>query len=166
MGQVPGTGAPRPTLPKDRVVSLWSVECRKASDKGAYRMAEWMRVEMGGEPEVKSDPDYPSVVIVSIPLKPSPNADWTAIFNSGPPPGVTFYVGREFPKASSGAVHFRCTPDEVAMYRDQAERWVDGTNAYYESYVIPEIERQQAAQKAEAEERNRAVEQARRNLEG
>jgi hypothetical protein len=128
-------------------------------------MAEWERVEMSGDPDVQSDPDHPSLVVVSIPLSPQPDKEWVEIFNSGPPPGMTLYASREFPKASPRAVHFRCDPAEVGTYRDQAARRVEGTNAYYESYVLRETDRQEAAKRAEAEERQRAIDEARRKLQ-
>lgn len=52
------------------------------------------------------------------------------------------------------------------MYRNQAERRLEGTNAYYESHVIPELEREEAAKMVEADERQRAIDEARRKLEG
>lgn len=47
-------------------------------------MAEWERIEMSGNPDIQSDPDFPSMVVVSIPLKPQPSSAWVEIFQLWP----------------------------------------------------------------------------------
>jgi hypothetical protein len=128
-------------------------------------MTEWKRIEMRGEPTVTSDAQASRLVIVSVPLEPRPDEVWTAIFNSGPPPGVEFYVSAEFPHVSGGSVQFRCTPADVEKHHAQAKRWVEGTNTQYEERVIPEMKRQEEAKRADSEERRQTVEEAKRKLE-
>jgi hypothetical protein len=126
-------------------------------------MVEWEPVDLG-EPQVKSDPDYPAMVVVYVPLTGTPDDAWTTIFNSGPPAGVSSGIGLPFPRAEGNAVVFRSPPADVEKQFDLAKRWVEGTNAAYERDVIPELERRVQAAENEAEERRKAVEEARKRL--
>jgi hypothetical protein len=126
-------------------------------------MVEWEPVAMG-EPQVKSDPEHPAVVIVYVPLTGTADDVWTKIFNSGAPAGVSHGTGLPFPRAEGSAVVFRCPPADVEKQFDLAKRWVEGTNAAYEREIVPELERRVQAVEDEAEERRKAVEEARKRL--
>jgi hypothetical protein len=99
-------------------------------------MVEWEPVAMG-EPQVTSDPEYPAMVIVYVPLTGTPDEVWSKIFNSGPPAGVSHGIGLPFPQAQGSAVVFRCPPSDVEKQFDLAN---------------------------EAEERRKAVDEARKRL--
>jgi hypothetical protein len=126
-------------------------------------MIEWEPVAMG-EPQVKSDPDYPAMVIVYTPLTGGADEAWQALFNAGPPAGVTYGPALPFPRAEGSAVVFRCAPPEVEKQFDLTKRWVEGTNAAYERDIIPELERRVQGAEQEAEERRKAVAEARKRL--
>jgi hypothetical protein len=126
-------------------------------------MVEWEPVAMG-EPQVKSDAQHPAMVIVYVPLTGGVDDVWSTIFNSGPPAGVSYGIGSPFPRAEGSAVVFRCTPSDVEKQFDLAKRWVEGTNAAYQRDVVPELERRVQAVEDEAEERRKAVEEARKRL--
>lgn len=128
-------------------------------------MADWEPIK-AGKPQVQSDREYAEMVVVTVPLEPVPNADWQAIFNQGPPPGVTYSVSHPFPRVEGGYVIFRGSASDVQKQHDQAMRWVEGTNAEYERTVIPELERRRKAAEDDAEIRRRTVEEAQRLLEG
>ena len=126
-------------------------------------MVEWEPVGMG-EPQVKSDPDYPAMVVVYVALTGGADDAWQALFNSGPPEGVTSGLRLPSPRAEGSAVVFRCPPADVEKAFDLAKRWVEGTNAAYERDIIPELERRVQAANREAEERRQAVAEARKRL--
>jgi hypothetical protein len=128
-------------------------------------VSEWQDIELG-EPEVGSDPEYAAMVIVRAPLSPQPDENWLTSFNSGPPPGVTYFISSAFPRAEGRFVVFRCAANEADKYFDQAKRWTEGTNRVYRERVIPELERRRKAAQQEAEMRQQAVEEARRRLRG
>jgi hypothetical protein len=131
--------------------------------KDVGSMVEWEPVAMG-EPQVTSDPEYPAMVIVYVPLTGTADEVWSKIFNSGPPAGVNHGIGLPFPQAQGTAVVFRCSPSDVEKQFDLAKRWVEGTNATYERDIIPELHRRVQAAQNEAEERREAVEEARKRL--
>jgi hypothetical protein len=126
-------------------------------------MVEWEPVGLG-EPHVTSDPEYPAMVAVYVPLTGSPDDAWATIFNAGPPADVRPGAGLPFPQTEGRAVAFRCAPSEVEKQFDLVRRWVEGTNAAYERDIIPELERRVQAAVSEAEERRMAVEEARQRL--
>jgi hypothetical protein len=131
-------------------------------------MIEWETVGLG-DPQVKSDPDYPAMVVVYVPLTGGADEAWQTLFNSGPPAGVSYGPSLPFPQAQGAgaqgaAVVFRCPPAEVEKQFDLARRWVEGTNEAYERQIIPELERRVQAAEAETEQRQKAVEEARKRL--
>jgi hypothetical protein len=126
-------------------------------------MVEWEPVGLG-DPQVKSDPEYPAMVVVYVPLTGTPDEAWATIFNAGPPAGVSHGLGLPFPRAEGNAVVFRSPPAEVETQFELAKQWVEGTNAAYARDIIPELERRVQAAENEAEERRKAVEEARKRL--
>jgi hypothetical protein len=127
-------------------------------------MSEWAPIETG-KPEVTGDSQYVGLVRVRVPLDPRPDGDWRAIFNSGPPPGVSYSPAKAFPTVESDAVVFRSAPGDVEAYYDQAKRWVEGTNAEYARQVIPARERYLKQKEADEQAQRDAIEEARRRLE-
>jgi hypothetical protein len=126
-------------------------------------MIEWEPVRLG-DPQVKSDPDYPAMVVVYVPLTGGADDAWQTMFNAGPPAGVGYSLGLPFPQAQGSGVVFRCPPADVEKQFDLARRWVEGTNEAYEREMIPELERRVEAAEAETEQRRKAVEEARKRL--
>jgi hypothetical protein len=126
-------------------------------------MIEWEPVGMG-EPEVKSDPEYPAMVIVYVPLTGDAEHAWQMLFNAGPPPGVTHGSSLPLPRTEGRAIVFRCAPHDAEKAFELAKRWVDATNAAYERDILPELERRVQAAEKEADERRKAVAEARKRL--
>jgi hypothetical protein len=126
-------------------------------------MVEWEPVGMG-EPHVTSDIEYPAMVVVYVPLTGDADEAWQTLFNAGPPAGVSYVPGLPFPRAQGRAVVFRCAPADVEEQFELAKRWVEGTNAAYERDIIPELERRVQAAEKEADERRKAVAEARKRL--
>jgi hypothetical protein len=143
--------------------ALFSLTAGELAHTIGRSMIEWEPVGLG-EPQVKSDPEYPANVIVYVPLTGSTDEVWATIFNSGPPAGVSYGIGLPIPRAEGNAVVFRCPPADVEKQFDLAKRWVEGTNAAFERDIMSELERRVQAAENEAEERRRAVGEARKRL--
>jgi hypothetical protein len=126
-------------------------------------MIEWEPVGLG-EPQVRSDPEYPAMVVVYVPLTGDADEAWQTLFNAGPPAGVSYGHSLPLPRTEGRAVVFRCAPADAEKAFELAKRWVEGTNAAYERDIIPELARRVQAADKEAEERRQAVAEARKRL--
>jgi hypothetical protein len=124
----------------------------------------WQPITLAPATEAEVHAQSGSTVSVRVPISPTPDGDWVAIFNSGPPAGVTHSPAIGYPSASEQWVHFQCSAEKVAQMYEQARGWVDGTNAAYQRDVIPARQRYEQETAEEQRKRDEAEAEAKRQL--
>jgi hypothetical protein len=119
-----------------------------------------------GKPEVVGiDPDEPELVQVRVRLEPEPNDEWLQAFVEGPP-GVSYSESMHPPRmVGHDEVMLRAPDSELERYVASLREHVEGTNAYYNSEIAPELKRRREAQKAADAEEQRRLDEARRRLD-
>jgi hypothetical protein len=129
-----------------------------------------MKVERG-EPDVLGpDPAASGLLLIDVPLTPTPDRAWASIFGGSSffdaPPGVSLSVSMHPPRLMGAKVQLRAPDAEVEKYMQHLDERIAAANAEYAQSVAPEVERRKKAAAAEAERTRKRIEDARRRLKG
>ena len=102
------------------------------------------------------DPAATGLLLIDVPLTPSPDEAWAAIFGSDDPwhapPGVSISLSMHPPRLFGGKVQLRSPDAEVERYLQHLDDRITATNSEYKRRIIPEQERASRAAEAEAAE--------------
>jgi hypothetical protein len=127
-------------------------------------MSNQTEIKLGKPKVVGIDPQYSGLVVVRIPLTPSPDQHWTEIFNRTPP-GVSYSVSMERPKVGSGGIELRVAENQVEKGYEAARAFAEGANRYYAERIEPQLRRQREEREREEAERKQRLADAQRRLD-
>lgn len=127
-------------------------------------MADWGRIRLGKAQVLGVNEEYSGLLDVDVPLEPTPDVHWSAIFERGPS-GVGYSLSMHSLRLAGSSVRLRLPDDEVDRYIEALRERVEGTNDQYERDVLPRLRNEaDAAERAEADRRRR-IEEAQRRLD-
>lgn len=115
------------------------------------------------------DPTATGLLLIDVPLDPTPDEYWRAIFGGtgffDAPPGFSLSISMHPPRLQGNTVRLRAPDGELDKYVESLDARIAATNAEYERRVLPELERQREARMREQDELKRRLEEAQRKLD-
>ncbi len=132
-------------------------------------MSKSWRVTHGGPQVVGVDPTATGLLLIDVPLTPSPDEYWRAIFGGSgffdAPPGFSLSISMHPPRLYGDSVRLRAPDGELDRYIESLDARIAATNDEYERRVLPELERQNEVRRSEQDELKSRLEEAQRKLD-
>jgi hypothetical protein len=126
-------------------------------------VADWQRIRIGKPQVLGVNEQYSGLLDVDVPLEPSPDMHWDALFERGA--GVPISVSMHPPHVHGSTVRLRPPDNEVERYVDALRARVEAVNDQYEREVLPALRGKAAATERAETERARRVEEAQQRLD-
>jgi len=126
-------------------------------------VADWQRIRIGKPQVLGVNEQYSGLLDVDVPLEPSPDVHWDALFERGA--GVPISVSMHPPRLHGSTVRLRPPDSEVERYVDALRVRVEAVNDQYEREVLPALRGEAAATERAEAERTRRVEEAQERLD-
>jgi hypothetical protein len=125
---------------------------------------DWTLIERG-KPQVRGiDHEASGLLDVRIELSRTPLRRWDYFFMN--PTGVGIPVGMQSPRLAGSTVTIKPPDDKLKQYVEQVDARIAQANSMYEQEVLPRIEQQQDLARAQEEEREERLREARSEAEG
>jgi hypothetical protein len=128
-----------------------------------------LKVKRGKPQVVGIDPEASGLILIDVPLDPTPDHDWSRLFGGAglfdAPPGFSVSASMHPPSLRGSTVRLRAPDTEVERYLQSLDERIEATNAEYEKSVLPELERQRREEEEREETERRRLEEAQRRLD-
>lgn len=131
--------------------------------RGRYVM-EWERIRLGKPNVLGVNEQYSGLLDVDVPLEPTPDVHWTAVFERGPS-GISYSVSMHPPRIHGTSIRLRPPDSELERYVEALHERVEATNDQYEREILPHLRSEAQTADNERAERERRIKDAQEQLD-